>query len=219
MDRSRVGIVIPAYNEGATIADIVSAAKPWGVPIVVDDCSKDRTAELAEAAGAWVVRHPANRGYDGALDSGFARAREGGLEAVITMDADGQHNPAILGEYIALLDGQADVVLGVRQRRQRFSETVFAWATRLLWGIRDPLCGMKGYRMELHRELGHFDSYKSIGTELALYAAKRGYRIHQIPIHMHDRADGKPRFARVVRANFIILRAMLIGIARRAKWS
>jgi len=214
MDRSRVGIVIPAYNEAATIARIVAASKEYGVPIVVDDASKDATAAMAEAAGALVVRHPANRGYDGALNSGFIRANEAGMDAVITMDADGQHNPGILSEYIDLLDTEADLVLGVRQRRQRFSETVFAWAARLRYGIKDPLCGMKGYRMFLFTELGHFDSYKSIGTELALFAAKRKYRISQVSIHMADRQDGKPRFGKLVRANLIILRAMLIGLTR-----
>ncbi len=215
MDRSRVGIVIPAYNESATIAKIVAAALPYGMPIVVDDCSKDATASLAEAAGALVVRHQVNRGYDGALSSGFVKADEAGMEAVITMDADGQHNPGILKDYIALLETSADVVLGVRQRHQRISESIFAWTANLFYGIRDPLCGMKGYRMELFRELGHFDSYKSIGTELALFAAKRKRRIKQIDIHMADRQDGKPRFGKIVRANLIILRAMFIGLTRK----
>ena len=70
MDRSRIGIVIPAFNESATIAKIVEAVTKYGVPIVVDDGSTDNTGILASKAGASLVSHRCNHGYDTALDSG-----------------------------------------------------------------------------------------------------------------------------------------------------
>lgn len=202
---------MPALNESRTIATVVSGALRSGIPIVVDDGSTDETGERARAAGATVVRHDANRGYDGALSSGFARAAEIGCEYVITLDADGQHDPTIIDRFVAALDDGAYLAAGVRHQRQRVGEVLFAWVANARWGLRDPLCGMKAYRIALYRELGHFDSYGSIGTELALFAAKRGKRIVQIPLTTRERVDA-PRFGRRFWANMRILRAMILGM-------
>lgn len=210
----RIAIVIPALNEARTIEAVVAKALPFGIPLVVDDGSTDDTGARAAAAGASVVRLDVNRGYDGALDAGFAHAAKLGCECVITMDADGQHDPSILGKFIAALDAGADVVIGKRDRRQRFAERLFALLTRLRWRVADPLCGMKGYRMSVYRELGHFDSYGSIGTELALYAVRRGRRISQLDVMTRPRID-VPRFGSALRANARILRACAHEMTRR----
>ena len=174
MDRSRIGIVIPAFNESATIAAVVVLAKNYGMPIVVDDGSSDATAELAICNGAVVVAHKRNYGYDGALNSGFIKAVEIGCEVIVTVDADGQHDPSLLQLFIDRIEAGADVVVGVRSRKQRLAEHMFAMYTNLRFRIKDPLCGMKAYRATVFGALGHFDSYNSIGTELSMYAAKKG---------------------------------------------
>jgi glycosyltransferase involved in cell wall biosynthesis len=207
MDRSCLAIVIPAYNESATIARILRVVIQYGVPIVVDDGSTDQTAQIARAAGAEVVSHASNLGYDAALVSGFVRANKIGCDFALTMDADGQHNPSLLPVFINALGDGADMVVGVRDRRQRIAEYVFALVSRVLWGIHDPLCGMKAYRMELYRALGHFDSYGSIGTELAIYAARQRKNIVQIPMATRERID-TPRFGRKLSANWQIIKAL-----------
>lgn len=210
MARSGVAIIIPALNEAQSIAKVVAGASRFGAVIVVDDGSSDATGAVAAAAGADVVRHDINRGYDRALNSGFARAAALGCDAAVTLDADGQHDPQLLQQFIAALERDADVVVGVRDRFQRFAERLFARVAFARWGIRDPLCGMKAYRMEIYRELGHFDSYGSIGTELAIYAAVRGRRIVEIPIRTRDRI-GASRFGRRLLGNWRILRALLLA--------
>jgi glycosyltransferase involved in cell wall biosynthesis len=212
MDRSSVAIVIPAYNEQDTIGQVVSRASAHGVPIVVDDASKDDTKANAEHSGAIVIRHEQNRGYDGALNSGFAAASERDFEFIITMDADGQHDESLIERFLSLLAESADIVVGVRPSRARLSERVFCFVTRKLYGIRDPLCGMKGYRMELYRALGHFDSYGSIGTELTIFAAKHKYRIKQIDVPIARREAGSTRFGRSLKAEWKIFRALLKGL-------
>jgi len=213
MDRSRVGIVIPALNESATILDVVEMAGKYGVPIVVDDGSADDTAELAKQAGAVVVLHERNRGYDAALNSGFKEAALLGKDVIITLDADGQHDPSLLQKFIDRIDAGADVVVGIRSRRQRFAEHLFAWYTSLRFGIKDPLCGMKAYRTVVYDTLGHFDSYGSIGTELVIFAAKNGCRFGQIPFEVRER-EGQSRFGRILVGNYRIIRAMVISIWR-----
>lgn len=211
MDRSKIGLVIPAYNESATIYDVVKAASKYGQPIVVNDCSSDDTAMLAEKAGAVVVNHATNKGYDGALSSGFTKAKEIGCQFIITLDADGQHNPQLIRQFVDGLDTGADVVLGVRSNKPRVSEHAFALFTRAKFGIKDPLCGMKGYQIEVYDSLGHFDSYQSIGTELMLFAARNKFNIVQIPFIVGERQDA-PRFGNIIKANTKIIRAMALSV-------
>lgn len=211
MDKCRVGIVIPAFNESATIVGIVEAVSRYGVPIVVDDGSIDSTGALALKSGAVVVVHKENRGYDEALNSGFKKAAELGSEIIITVDADGQHNPLFIEKFIAEIDLGVDVVVGVRNKRQRFAEHLFAWYTCLRFGISDPLCGMKAYRTSVYAKLGYFDSYGSVGTQLMIFAAKRKYHIGQVSFKVRVRAD-ESRFGKIISANLKIIRAMLISI-------
>ncbi len=211
MDKYRIGIVIPALNESATIAGVVEAVAKYGVSIVVDDGSTDNTAEMAEQFGAVVVVHEKNRGYDVALNSGFKKAAELEAKIIITVDADGQHDPSLIQKFIDAIDAGADIVVGIRSRRQRVAEHLFAWYAGLRFGVNDPLCGMKAYRADVYEALGHFDSYGSIGTELTIFAAKNGYQIEQIAFDVRER-NGESRFGQMLSANYKIIRAMMLSL-------
>jgi glycosyltransferase involved in cell wall biosynthesis len=211
MDRSRLGLVIPAFNESASIKSIIEAAMKYGVPIVVNDGSTDKTADIAYEAGATVVTHIYNLGYDAALNSGFRKASEIGCDVIVTMDADGQHDPTLIDTFLDRINAGADVVVGTRNNRQRLAEHLFAWYTSSRYGIHDPLCGMKAYKIDIYRALGHFDAYGSVGTELMLFAAKRNHRIDQIPFEVLER-EGKSRFGSIITANYKIFRAMIFSI-------
>jgi len=213
MDKYRVGIVIPALNESTTIAGFVEVVGKYGVPIVVDDGSTDNTAELALQSGVVIVRHEINRGYDAALNSGFKKATDLGIQIIITVDADGQHDPSLIQQFIEAIDFGADIVVGIRSQRQRFAEHLFAWYTDLRFGVKDPLCGIKAYRTTVYKALGHFDSYGSIGTELTIFAAKKGYRMRQIGINVWER-NGESRFGQMLSGNYKIMRAMILSIWR-----
>lgn len=209
----RVGIVIPALNEATSIEAVIRQSAVFGTPIVVDDCSSDETGRIAAAAGAVVVRHEQNRGYDASLNSGFQRAVELDMEIVITIDADGQHDPQLIGKCLELFQDGADLVVGVRHKCQRFGEYCFAFVGNRLYGLRDPLCGFKGYRIEVYRTLGHFDSYGSIGTELAMFGVRSGYCLQQLPVQVRAR-EGTPRFGRGLIANYKILRALFLSFVK-----
>jgi glycosyltransferase involved in cell wall biosynthesis len=112
-----VAVVVPAYNEEARVGHVVAGLRQeFGTVVVVDDGSRDRTAELARAAGARVVRHLGNLGQGAALQTGFAYAlTDPDMQYVITFDSDGQHRVA---DAVSLLqvarDTDVDVVLGSR---------------------------------------------------------------------------------------------------------
>jgi len=207
MEKSQVAIIIPAFNEEDTIANVVVATQKYGIVIVVNDASTDNTKKIALKAGAILVDHQENLGYDEALNSGFKKASELQSDIAITFDADGQHDEQLLQDYISLIEQGFDVVIGVRNKFQRFAERVFSWVSKRKWNISDPLCGMKAYRMSVYKQLGHFDSYNSIGTELTIYTASHRGKIAQIEIRTKER-KGKPRFGSGLRSNITIFRAL-----------
>jgi len=213
MERSAVAIIIPAYNEQETISAVVQKVKPFGTVIVVDDASNDRTAGLAKDAGALVVAHLENKGYDGALNSGFLKAEQIGCRYAITFDADGQHEAAILDIYLNhLREQECDLVLGVRPEKARISEVIIGWYFRLRFGIKDILCGMKGYNMSLYRNNQGFDHINSIGSELAMVSIKSKCKFIQVPIPIYPR-KGNPRFGTLLKSNIRIMKALLRVIA------
>jgi len=151
-------VVIPAYNEAAHIAEVVTGARAHLPVLVVDDGSTDDTATRAEEAGATVLRQAPNRGKGIALRAGFRWAVTEGYEAVLTLDADGQHDPAEIPKFQhAYTARHADLIIGARDFSQmppirRLSNTVGRWA--FSWGIGQPIRdNQSGYRLISHRLL------------------------------------------------------------------
>ena len=201
-------VVIPAFREVGTIGDVVTAVRPQARVIVVDDASGDGTAEAAEAAGAQVIQNKKNRGYEGALNIGFAAAAEAGASAILTMDGDGEHGPEYVATFSRLLmEEKVPLVLGCRPHTQRLAEAIVGGLIMLRYGVSDVFCGMKGYHTELWRRHGCFDSHNSIGTELALAAIRGGVPFREVPVRGVPRADA-PRFDSIIRANLRIAKAI-----------
>jgi glycosyltransferase involved in cell wall biosynthesis len=120
----RIVALVPAHDEAARIADVVTRAGRHAPVLVVDDGSTDDTAAIAQAAGATVVRQSPNQGKGAALRAGFAVALADGVEAVVTLDGDGQHDPAeipsFLGAYARrTIDGhETELIVGRRDFRR-----------------------------------------------------------------------------------------------------
>lgn len=208
MERSACAVIIPALNEEKTIAHVVQSLVQSVQVIVVNDGSKDKTSLYAKEAGAIVVDHSTNKGYENALNSGFQKALELNIKYVLTFDADGQHDPQIIHHFFnPLLKNEAEIVIGVRDRKARISEVIMAVFFKIKFGIDDPLCGMKAYRLTDYSRYGTFDKMKSIGTELALFVIKQGGRFIQVPVKTFPRKD-KPRFGNIVHANLKIFKAL-----------
>lgn len=206
MNDGDIAAVIPALNEEATIGEVVEEVRRYvDNVVVVNDGSSDQTASIAREAGATVITHNKNLGYDRSIEHGFEDAIKNGATVVITFDADGQHIaddiPSILEPIQA---GTADVVVGRRPTRSRVSEQFFALYASYRLGISDPLCGFKAYTAEVYRDIGHFDEHKTIGTQLTFEARKMGYAIEEVNVSIADRVDD-PRFGQQLEANMKIL--------------
>jgi len=213
-DPSTVSVVIPAYNEGAAIDQVVQAlatAGPWHEIIVVDDGSKDQTGAHAAAAGAIVVRHPYNKGNGAAVKSGIRRATG---EHVLIVDGDGQHSPGDARRLVARL-GEYDLVIGARStstqatHARRFGNTALNRLAGYLTGreIPDLTSGFRGARREHLREFLHLlPNGFSTPTTTTLAFIKAGYNVAFEPIDALQRTgQSKIRFARDGVKFFVII--------------
>jgi UDP-N-acetylglucosamine---dolichyl-phosphate N-acetylglucosaminyltransferase len=135
--------VIPAYNEEQTIAEVLKRTRPFVDDIiVVDDGSVDRSARIARHHGALVVSHVIKRGLGAALGTGFEMALRMGADTVITLDADGQHDPAEIDKLLLAIENGADVVIGTRMANsagmpwhRRVAQRIGNLTTFILFGV------------------------------------------------------------------------------------
>ncbi len=144
--------LIPGYQEGPRIAAVVENARRHLPVVVVDDGSTDDTAEQAESAGATVLRQRPNAGKGAAIRLGFRDALERGAVAVVTLDADGQHDPAEIPTFLAAFEaGRPELVIGRRDFGsmppvRRLSNTVGGWVFSAAVGRHVP-DNQSGYRL------------------------------------------------------------------------
>jgi len=204
-DPSTVSIVIPAFNESESIAEVVGvlrAAAPWREIIVVDDGSSDGTGDRAAAAGATVVRHAYNIGNGAAVKNGIRRATG---DYVLIVDADGQHPPEDALRLVSKL-GEYDLVVGARSVETQATQARRAGNTALnrlagyLTGreIPDLTSGFRGARASGLREFLHLlPNGFSTPTTTTLAFIKGGYSVTFEPIHARQRSgQSKIRLAR-----------------------
>ncbi|MDR3511220.1 MAG: glycosyltransferase family 2 protein [Caulobacteraceae bacterium] len=217
MDRSDLAVVIPCHNEAATIGEVVRQAARHADVIVVDDRSTDGSGQVARAGGARVI-DSASRGYDGALDTGLRQAWTDGYRFVVTMDADGEHDPAILAQFRAAFEQGADLVCGFRPRPQRAAEYAVGLIGVLRFRIRDLLCGMKGYSRRVLERYYESGLPLSVNMAPAMLWRRAGGSVAEVAVTGTPRLD-RPRFGRALKANWAIWRAFRTALAqtRRAR--
>ncbi len=182
--------LIPAWNEAARLGPVVRKTRFHLPVLVVDDGSEDGTLEAAEAAGAEVVRHAFNRGKGVALITGFNWALDHGYSAILTLDADGQHDPEDIPAFLeAFRSAGADLIIGRRDFRRmpfprRYTNPFGSWLLSLALGT--PVYdSQSGYRLHSRRLLKSLD-LKTTGfefeTEMIIQAVVVGLSIDWVPI-------------------------------------
>jgi len=183
--------LIPAYNEGRHIAEVVVQARQFLPVLVVDDGSSDDTAAQAEQVGAEVLRQVPNQGKGAALVAGFRRALEQGYSAVIMLDADGQHDPAEIPRFLeAFSSGSYDLIIGHRDfrgmpRLRRTTNTLGTWM--FSWAIGQHIPdNQSGYRLLSRRMMeATIESRETnfeFEVEMIVVCIQRHYRLAWVPI-------------------------------------
>lgn len=183
--------LIPAYNESARITPVIEGARLHLPVLVVDDGSRDDTAAVAERTGADVLRQITNQGKGAALRAGFRRALDSGFEAVITLDADGQHDPAELPAFLeCYANTGADLIIGARDFSQippirRVANTLGRMSVS--WAVGQPIPdNQSGYRLLSRRLMSATLESQEHGfefeVEMIVLCIKQGYRLEWTPI-------------------------------------
>ena len=203
----RILVIIPAYNEGTHIGEIVqkvTGINPGYDVLVVNDGSKDNTSIAAREAGAAVVSHPFNLGYGVAIQTGYKFALAKGYDFAVQMDGDGQHDPGFIPKILApVTSGETDFALGSRfldtesyapSLARRVGMIFFRWLISALIKTRitDSTSGFQAFNRKVIRyfttEVFPCD-YPDADMLLTLHRA--GFRIMEVPVRMHASASGK----------------------------
>lgn len=214
-------VVVPAFQEAASIGRVAAELRATGARVVVvDDGSSDDTAARAREAGALVVRHAVNRGQGAALQTGIAHALECGARRVVTFDADGQHSPGDLPALLEPLEqGRAEIALGSRflgsapdmpwtRRIVLRAAVVF---TRLTSGlaVTDTHNGLRAFSRRAASELCLRQDRMAHASELLDQVRRSGLPWVEVPVHVryteYSRAKGQSSTAALrIAAEYLI---------------
>jgi len=188
---------IPAYNEEKTIAKVVvRAMKHVDKVVVVDDGSTDDTAAIAEHLGAHLVRHEGNRGYGAAIQSCFGFARDINSDALVILDADGQHNADDIPRMLApIRTGEADIVVGSRFTGADTSEVpsyrraglrVINEATNLIatQRISDTQSGFRAYSRKAIQQIKMYERGMGVTSEIQIRGGDAGLTVLEVPVEV-----------------------------------
>jgi glycosyltransferase involved in cell wall biosynthesis len=225
--------VIPALNEEDSIAGVIAeirAADPGFEVIVVDDGSRDRTAQRALAAGACVVRHPYNLGIGGAVQTGLQYARDHHFDVAVQVDADAQHDPADIARLLEpIVEGRADLVVGsrfldIREYKPPFTRLVgiklFAALVSLI--VRQRVTDTtSGFRAVNRRAITLFAAdyphdYPEVEANVLVF--KHRLRLTEVPVGMRIRTTGASSITFRWSAYYMIkvTLALFVGLFRRS---
>lgn len=233
-EKTRLLIVIPAWNEEAVLGDVLEAVKAekpsFADILVVSDGSVDATASIARAAGVAVLDLPLNLGVGGAMRAGFQYARRSGYQYACQLDADGQHDP---GEIETLIDTAsregADVVIGSRFAGKGNYEArgPRKWAMNLFSFILSRVCHTRlsdttsGFKLYGPRALSLFArnypaEYLGDTIGALVIAARSHLVVREVGVQMHPRAGGEPSHNPIKSALFLVRAtlALVVSLSR-----
>jgi glycosyltransferase involved in cell wall biosynthesis len=201
----RIAVIIPAYNEEKTVGEVVRGVKALDQGfdvVVVNDSSRDKTAQSAEAAGATVIELPYNLGIGGAVQTGYKYAVMNGYDGCVQVDGDGQHPPEEITKLVEpLFANDYDIVIGSRFIGQTTYRVPFmrALGIRIISIFLKVVCGMSvkdttsGFRALNGRAMAFFateypQDYPE--PESLLFAHRKKFKVMEISIEMKDREHG-----------------------------
>ncbi len=228
----RILVIMPAWNEsesvGNTVTEVLGAVADADV-LVVDDGSSDDTANIAEAAGASVLRLPFNLGVGGAMRAGFKFAKRHGYTRAIQVDADGQHDPK---DLINVVDGlqYADISIGARfadkgsyevRGPRKWAMVFLGWAISRIAKVRltDVTSGFRAANARaIDQYCEHYPAeYLGDTIDSLVVAIRSGLTVVQVPVEMRPRQGGTPSHNPAKAALYLARSgfALLIAMSRK----
>jgi glycosyltransferase involved in cell wall biosynthesis len=199
MISQKVIVAMPAFNEEKYIGSLLLRARQYASELlVVDDGGSDHTAQVAELAGATVVKHPQNMGYGCAIRTILVEAKKRNADVLVILDADAQHNPDEIPALVKAVTDGADVVIGSRVMQnnnipafRRAGQTVLAGMTNFASKkkLSDTESGFRAYSRRAISDLELHESGMAISSEIVSAAAAKGLKISEVPISVTYAGD------------------------------
>lgn len=219
----RTAVIIPAYNVENNAVNVIRMAKKFADEvIVVNDGSRDKTANILKKLGVRVLTHEVNKGLGCALRTGFEQAVKGGFDIVITLDSDGQHDPCDIKKLVErLCENQVDVIIGSRllnrgewrnfPKHRLYGNLILTFLTNLALGSKVTTDSQSGYRALKKKVLDRVNlegERMEIASEIILEVAKNNFKIDEVPIKAtYDKEISNVRALRdVARIIFMLLK-------------
>lgn len=232
--RSDTLVIIPAYNEENSIAHVIRAIHqhvPDADIVVVNDGSRDRTAEVAAQAGAIVLNMPFNVGIGGGMQTGYLYAHKNGYQYAVQIDADGQHDPADLPRLLKhAKEGGGDMILGSRyvartQYKSTFMRRVgmIFFSGLVTWFAGQPVKDTtSGYRVVNKKLIDLFSHYYPADypeVEAIVYLKRQGYTLLEVPTEMRERQAGSSSITPLKSVYYMIkvALALIMNVLRYRK--
>jgi glycosyltransferase involved in cell wall biosynthesis len=233
VDHVRRVALVPAFNEEANVGrviDEIRAFDPALDVVVVDDGSYDRTAEVARAHGATVVRLPFNLGIGGAVQTGFRFAFEHDYDLAVRLDGDGQHDPSELERILApVVGGEADIAVGSRfagehdgyrsSRPRRIGIRLLAWVVSRIVGRRvtDTTSGFQALNRRAIELFAHDYPHDYPEVEATIMVSRHRLRSVEVPVSMRERGGGRSSITALRSVYYMVkvLLAIFVGLFRR----
>jgi glycosyltransferase involved in cell wall biosynthesis len=217
-------IIIPAYNEENQITSVIEGIRQYSDAdiVVIDDGSEDWTAERAESAGAFVIRHPFNMGYGVAVQTGYKYAIENDYESLLQHDGDGQHHPAYIPDLFAMVENhKCDMAIGSRFLKNSEYKTglfksagirLFRWIIRMITGetITDPTSGYRCFNRTvfLHFEEDAFPhDYPDANIIIVLH--RMGFKMAELPVTMAPNPEGRYMHRGIFKISYYFFKVFL----------
>jgi len=223
--RHRTLVAIPAYNEAATIRNVVERVRenlPDSDLVVVNDGSRDSTAAILDGTGATVIAHLCNLGYGRAIQTAVLYAERAGYDRLVTLDADGQHDPAQVRALLAEFDtGRWDVLIGSRYVvsgrydgvpfGRRVGMKLFSSMVRLMAGRRvyDTTSGLKVIGRQTFTSLTKWQ-FIDFHAEALVYLMRLGYRVGEFPITVEERRYGTTMYSALSHIKYPLKTALMV---------
>lgn len=188
----KVVALVPAYNEEKTIGNVIDRVRPFVEKIlVVNDGSTDETERTAFAHGAVVLSHSINRGLGAAIGTGCSAARKLNADIVVTLDADGQHDPEEISKFLAAIEQGADVVIGSRMLTRQgmpwfrqMANQLGNIVTFLLFGawVTDSQSGFRAFTSHALSKIDIRTNRMEVSSEIIAETKRHGLKLIEIPI-------------------------------------
>ncbi len=225
-------IIIPAFNEEESILNVIDDLRKTASDydyIVINDCSDDDTLSILQYNQIPYLNCNVNLGIGGAVQTGYRYALSHGYDIAIQMDADGQHDPVYLDDMVKPIErGESDICIGSRfvegkgfqsSRSRRFGISFLSGIIKLCTGMRimDVTSGYRAVNREYLKVYADYYPQDYPEPEAIVIAHRRGARISEIPVEMHERAAGQSsiNFRKSIYYMIKVTLAILIEISRR----